>query len=328
LGIMAKDIRFFNESDAPDPSRSHIRDFPVWHFAMLNDHARNAAIESMIAKLDLRGKIVFEIGTGSGLISLLFAKYGAEHVFTCETNTTIQDIAMQSIKKYGFEKRITLLRCSSTVVAQDRLLPHPPDIIFSETLDCGIVGEGFAHIRQDIKKLARANTVVFPQKIEQYGMLVSSPELDNLNTVKNVCGFNFQHLNKFSTRTYFPVRPQLYETKALSSEVLLGTYTYLDADHSMSAIITSTSTSEATGIISWFRAYFGCFSCSTAPHEGSHWHCAYHQFPQPLMVKAGHTYAIYMALDGSSVIKELEPTNQIVSATPGGKESSLMDWVD
>ena len=48
------------------------RQFPTWHFSMLNDTTRNAIIENAIRELDLEGKIVFEIGAGTGLVAILF----------------------------------------------------------------------------------------------------------------------------------------------------------------------------------------------------------------------------------------------------------------
>jgi type II protein arginine methyltransferase len=96
-----------------------VRDFPAWHFAMLNDHDRNTAIEHMISRLDLRGKVVFEIGTGCGLVALLFAKYGAGHVYSCERNPRLAEIASAVIARTNLGNRITLFKsCSSTFVDQ------------------------------------------------------------------------------------------------------------------------------------------------------------------------------------------------------------------
>src|SRR5919106_4193439 len=94
------------------------RDFPAWHFAMLNDEDRNKAIERAIAGLELHGKIVFEIGTGCGLVALLFAKYGAEHVYSCEVNPRMADIARSVIHRTDLADRITLFKASSSEVIE------------------------------------------------------------------------------------------------------------------------------------------------------------------------------------------------------------------
>ena len=56
---------------------------------MVNDSSRNEAIERSIASLDLVGRTVVEIGAGSGLVALLFAKHGAARVVTCETSPSL-----------------------------------------------------------------------------------------------------------------------------------------------------------------------------------------------------------------------------------------------
>src|SRR5688572_4375318 len=94
------------------------RDFPAWHFAMLNDEDRNRAIESAIAGLDLHGKIIFEIGTGCGVVALLFAKFGAAHVYSCEINPRMAEIARAVIGRTNLADRITLFRASSSEVIE------------------------------------------------------------------------------------------------------------------------------------------------------------------------------------------------------------------
>ncbi len=122
------------------------RDFPVWHFAMVNDIPRNQVIEKSIAAMDLKGKTVVEIGSGTGLIALLFAKYGAEHVFTCEMNQNLAAVAQRIVARTPYANRITIINESSTVAISQGSLPRHPDVIFTETLDCGVVGEGFCQL--------------------------------------------------------------------------------------------------------------------------------------------------------------------------------------
>ena len=117
----------------PTPSVRR-RSFPAWHFAMLNDAGRSSALENMVAGLDLKGKTVLEIGAGCGLVALLFAKYGAEHVYTCEINSDLADVASAVIAHTPYRNRITLHRKSSAALVRSGILPRSPDIIFTETL--------------------------------------------------------------------------------------------------------------------------------------------------------------------------------------------------
>ncbi len=155
-----------------DMIRRPRRDFPVWHFAMVNDVPRNQAIEKSIAAMDLAGKTVVEIGSGTGIIALLFAKYGAARVITCEMNSNLAAVAQRIISNTTYAKRITLLNESSRVAISRGQLPHHPDVIFTETLDCGVVGEGFMAIAEDIAAIAGPETDILPRHVRQHARLI------------------------------------------------------------------------------------------------------------------------------------------------------------
>ena len=175
---------------------------------------------------ELQGKIVFEIGTGCGLVALLFAKYGARHIYSCEINPRMAEIARAVIGQTDLADRITLIQASSNEVIEKRLLPTSPDIIFTETLDCGVVGEGFDLVGRDIRKVSRPSTLVMPARIQQFGILVEGQAFSRLNRVSAACGFDISVLNAYSTRTYFPVRERLYDYTPLSEPFLLHAYSY------------------------------------------------------------------------------------------------------
>ncbi len=194
---------------------------------MLNDADRNSALENMVAGLDLRGKTVLEIGTGCGLMALLFAKYGAEHVYTCEINDELAEVASATIAHTPYGNRITLLRTGSDALISSGSLRSSPDIIFTETLDCGVVGEGFFSIAQDIRQFAGPQTLILPSVVRQFGTLVEAPVLRKLNQVDIACGFDLSALNHHSTRTYFPIRERMHEYTPLSDAFRLRDYCYL-----------------------------------------------------------------------------------------------------
>jgi type II protein arginine methyltransferase len=268
------------------PSLAAIRDFPAWHFAMLNDHDRNTAIEHTVSRLDLHRKIVFEVGTGCGLVALLFAKYGAEHVYSCEVNPRLADIATAVIARTNLGHRITLFRaCSSTVIDRG-LLPIRPDIVFTETLDCGVVGEGFHTVARDIRKIADAGTIMIPASIRQFGILVEAPALSRLNRVAHACGFDVSPLNIYSTRNYFPVRERLYDYTPLSEAFLLREYSYLEERPKIPCAATAYRSGIADGVLSWFEASFGDETVTNSPGTHGHWHQAYHPFRAPVEVTA------------------------------------------
>jgi type II protein arginine methyltransferase len=263
------------------------RSFPAWHFAMLNDDARNSALERMVASLDLDGKTVFEIGTGCGLIALLFAKYGAGHVHTCEINNDLADIASAIIARTAFRSRITLHRKSSTTFVRSGILSRPPDIIFTETLDCGVVGEGFFSIAQDIRRVAGPATQVLPSLVRQFATLVEAQTLRKLNEVGTACSFDLSAVNIHSTETYYPVREGLHCPVALSESFRLRDYSYLDDQPARQVEVPVHRSGAADGVISWFEAQFGREIISNRPGSHGHWHQAFHPLPSRTPVAAG-----------------------------------------
>ena len=285
-------------NDRVIPRRAFARDFPAWHFAMLNDADRNRAIEQTISRLELEGKTVFEVGTGCGLVALLFAKHGARHVYTCEINARMAEVASAIINDTEFADRITLLRASSTMVVEQKLLPLRPDIIFTETLDCGVVGEGFHSVASDIRKLAGSRTLVIPATIRQFGMLVEAPALARLNRVGTACGFNLSALNAYSTRTYFPVRERLYDYTPLSEAFLMHEYSYLEERSIAPGTAITYRSGTADGVLSWFEAQFGNEMVTNSPGTHGHWHQAFHPFDETVVVEAKQEISLNMDLVG------------------------------
>jgi len=264
---------------------------PKWHFAMLNDKKRNLAIENAILDLNLKNKIVFEIGTGSGLFSILFARNGAAHVYTCEQNPIMASIASKLIQHSGYSSAISLFPESSSTLVDKKNFNIKPDIIFTETLDCGIIGEGFAEIKQDIIKIANDNTEILPNNINKLGVLINSNQIVNLNKVDSFSQIDVSYLNQYSTTTYFPVRSEMYQSEWLSESTLIRKYDYRSIELPKNVFsITATKNGICHGILSWFEMEFGKHGITTQPNSSSHWHQAFHPFEKNINIIKGNTY--------------------------------------
>lgn len=274
------------------------RPFPAWHYAMLNDHARNGAIAAAIADLDLAGKTVVEIGAGSGIIAILFARAGAERIVACEMNPAMAEVARETIARAGMADRIELLACSSTEAIEKGLLPEAPDVIFTETVDCGVIGEGFHAIARDIRRLAGEKTIVLPHEIRQYGLPVCAPAIWGLNHVDQVFGVDMAPLNAWATRTYFPVRAAWHGFETAASPQRVRTYDYLQERPARPVIFESRINGIVHGLLSWFELQMGRHVITNAIGEHSHWHQAFHPFPEPLKVHEGQKIALRIADDG------------------------------
>ena len=284
-------------------TRAAPRNFPAWHFAMLNDAARNSAIEAVIAGLDLEGKTVFEIGAGTGLVALLFARHGARHVFTCEMNSHLSRVAEEVIAASPFRDRISLFPVASHEVIGAGLLPCTPDVIFTETVDCGVVGEGYVAIRDDIQRIAGPRTLILPTRIEQHAALVDSPAMRSLNEVNTVCGFDLSALNRFASTTYFPVRAPLYPFQPLTDWKTVRSYHYGMEAAIRYSLAEVDHPGEAHGLLTWFSLHFGDHTVSNRIGLNSHWHQAFHPIRAPRKVAAGEIFRLQIDDTGAAVVQ-------------------------
>jgi predicted RNA methylase len=106
---------------------------------MINDTGRNRfykrAINSSVA-----GKIVCDIGTGTGLLSVLAVKSGAAHVYAVEQDPGRAAFAQSMFKRLGITDRVTLI--------EDNFLNTriPADIYVSETINAQIFGENIIEL--------------------------------------------------------------------------------------------------------------------------------------------------------------------------------------
>ena len=74
---------------------------------VLQDRARNDAYDLAITKVIQKkgGEArVLDIGTGSGLLSMMAARAGAKYVIACEGKKPIADIARYIVRKNGMSR--------------------------------------------------------------------------------------------------------------------------------------------------------------------------------------------------------------------------------
>lgn len=99
------------------------------HRIMLRDAPRCEAFREGLEEVIKPGMKVLDVGSGSGLLSLLAARAGAEKVYGFEKSKIIH-VARQLVAANGFEDRIELLEGP----ADELELPEKVDLVVSEFL--------------------------------------------------------------------------------------------------------------------------------------------------------------------------------------------------
>jgi len=114
---------------------------PPWHFAMMGDKPRNDAYEAAINRA-VAGKRVLDIGTGSGLLSMMAARAGAKSVVTCEAVPLIAARAREIIAANGLSDRITVVDRRSTELATGAGITERAQVLVTEIFSGELISEG------------------------------------------------------------------------------------------------------------------------------------------------------------------------------------------
>ena len=108
---------------------------PGYHVPMMNDARRNAAWDAALRAAIRPGMLVFEIGTGAGMLALMAARAGAE-VVTCEINLPAAAMARELAAANGLADRIHVIEGNSRDVRVGEGLARRADLLV-----CDIFGD-------------------------------------------------------------------------------------------------------------------------------------------------------------------------------------------
>jgi predicted RNA methylase len=108
---------------------------------MMNDHNRNAFYRDALKAAVKPTDMVLEIGTGSGLLAMLSARAGADHVYAIEANKNLADLAAHIMGENGMADNITIINKLSTHVEAEIDLPKKANVLVSEILGTLLLGE-------------------------------------------------------------------------------------------------------------------------------------------------------------------------------------------
>ncbi|XP_033755717.1 LOW QUALITY PROTEIN: protein arginine N-methyltransferase 7-like [Pecten maximus] len=150
---------------------------------MLHDTERNqkyySALRQAVGILRERGERihVLDIGTGTGLLSMMAATLGADQVTACEAFSPMAECAKKGILQNGFADKIKLIpkRSTEILVGKDGDMESRANILITEVFDTELIGEGgigtFTHAH---KELLQNDCIVVPSVANMYVQPVRS----------------------------------------------------------------------------------------------------------------------------------------------------------
>jgi predicted RNA methylase len=192
----------------PVPCRLRTALAPRWHFDMVQDTLRNDAYDAAIRRAIARKRdagyrrvTALDIGAGSGLLSMMAARAGADQVFAAEISSHMADVAEETAIMNGYFGKIMVLdRDVRRMDAQPKSdgtpqeLPHPADVAVFEVFDSGLIGEGALHLLT----AARAR-LLFPDAalVPAAATVYAQPIQLRLDTVQSI---DVQQVNRWRWR--------------------------------------------------------------------------------------------------------------------------------
>ncbi|DBA90775.1 TPA: hypothetical protein ACH3X1_003982 [Trebouxia sp. C0004] len=164
-------------SSVPAQQRPRHAYIPRWHFDMVQDHMRNDAYDQAISRavdfkkaLGCEGVGVLDMGAGSGLLSMMAARAGAEWVVGAEVSQAMCDAGAETVVMNGYGAKCIMVnkdvRHLETSAKPDGTPPEmqsKADIAIFEVFDSGLIGEGVLHMLAAAKqKLLTKEAILVP----------------------------------------------------------------------------------------------------------------------------------------------------------------------
>jgi len=193
-----------------------------WHWGMVNDVSRNGAYDRALQKAlaKLPNALVLDIGAGSGLLSMMSARAGAEQVVTFEAVDALIPIARNIIEANGYGDKVKVVNKMSTdgAVGPGLDLERKADLLVSEIVDVGLLGEHMlSTVEHAIPNLLKPNAVMIPASAAVYAVLLQiRPQAGIPGQAQLGQGLYLAELEKAPSEGYQQLRLQDYEHTYMS----------------------------------------------------------------------------------------------------------------
>ncbi|CAF3627482.1 unnamed protein product [Rotaria sordida] len=299
---------------------------------MLQDYVRTSTYQRAILdnSIDFAGKVVLDVGTGSGILSFFAIQAGARKVYAVEAST-MAEFAKILIENNHLSSRIEVINGK----IEDITLPEKVDVLISEPMGYMLYNERMIESYIHAKKFLKPNGKMYPT----VGDLYVTPFTDESSYMEQIGKANFWYQQSFygvdltalrdaALEEYFQ-QPLVdnFDIRICLATPIKYSVNYLHATEedlyeiNIPLSFEMTTAAVVHGLAFWFDILFDGTSSqvwlSTSPTQPlTHWYQVRCLFLKPLTVSQGQVltgHAILRANDKQSydvnVYLKIEGTN-------------------
>lgn len=230
---------------------------PNWHIPMMNSFDRNNAYYLGMKAAVTPETRVFEIGAGSGLLSMMAAKLGARSVVACEAVTLIAETAQKIVACNNLQDSVKVLARPSFEVELGQDFPAKADILVHEIFSSELTSEHVLPALEDAKRrLLKPDAKIIPGAASIMIALVGGEAIKKYMHVQESFGLDLQAFNAISPKK-IPLFCEDLKPTLMSEDIEAFRFDFVkDAEfpcQTKTLEITAQAAGECYGIIQWIR---------------------------------------------------------------------------
>lgn len=271
---------------------------------MLEDEPRLSIYKEAIVRSRerIQGKIVLDVGSGTGILSIFCAQLGAKHVHAVEASR-MADFSKEVIKENKAVSMITVHNC----LVKDLELPEKVDVIVSEWMGFYLFHEGMLEAVIEARdRFLNPDGLIIPESADLYVAPCELPRYfdfwSDVHGVKMNCLGKFYRATKKEPLVTRVRGDELIAEESVVKSVFLESVTLEELqEFSFKTVVTAKRDAKFQGLCLWFVCNFSTdeneiIFLNTHPNEAdTHWRQTAIVFPFEIPVSKNDPLSFSMS---------------------------------